>query len=428
MARVPSLADLLHSFQITLAKRLLRWAVVSVVVGAALWAWGAPFWRGVGIQAASWGAVDAAIALYGLWRARRRRRGDTPEAAQREGRALRRLLLVNTGLDVLYIVAGLIVVLALAHGRPLWQGHGWGVVLQGAFLFFFDLYHAQHVPVGVSWEMLPAYDDPQYQPFFWRGTHGAVLLVHGFPGTPAELRPLGEAFHLAGWTAQGILLPGFGPDIRTILARSYADWAEAVRRALAALRQEHSPVLLLGYSMGGALAAAVGGEATDGRPLADGVILLAPFWLAVPDWQRALLRVLKPFLPPTFAPLAQADLSDPEMRETVGALLPGLDLNDPRAQEEVRRFSIPAPVLDQLDRASDAAYAGAARLQMPVLLVQGRQDQLVRPAGTRRLLARIPGPVRYVEVDAGHDLVGPDNPAWPAVVEALLRFADGLRR
>ncbi len=421
MARVSSLADLLHDFQIALAKRLLRWAVVSVGVGAALWVWGAPFWRGVGIQAAIWGAADAAIALYGLWRAQRRR-DDTPEDAQREGRGLRRLLLINTGLDVLYVAGGLILALVLAHGRLLWQGHGWGIVLQGAFLFFFDLYHAQHVPIGVSWEMLPTYDDPQYQPFFWRGTHGAVLLVHGFPGTPAELRPLGEAFHLSGWTAQGILLPGFGPDIHTILERRYADWADAVRVALAALRREHSPVLLLGYSMGGALAAAVGGEA------ADGVILLAPFWLPMPDWQRALLRVVQAFLPPTFTPLARADLSDPEMRETISALLPGLDLNDPRAQEEVRRFSIPAPVLGQLNRASDAAYAGAARLQMPVLLVQGRQDQLVRPAGTRRLLARIPGPVRYLEVDAGHDLVSPDKPAWPAVVEALLRFADELRR
>jgi alpha-beta hydrolase superfamily lysophospholipase len=58
-------------------------------------------------------------------------------------------------------------------------------------------------------QALLAFQGPEHLPFLWPGGQPAALLVHGFPGTPAEMRPLGEALHQAGWTAQGILLPGF---------------------------------------------------------------------------------------------------------------------------------------------------------------------------------------------------------------------------
>jgi hypothetical protein len=63
-----------------------------------------------------------------------------------EERSLRRLLLINTGLDVLYVVGGAVLALTLGVGDPTWRGHGWGIVVQGAFLFVFDLFHAQQVP------------------------------------------------------------------------------------------------------------------------------------------------------------------------------------------------------------------------------------------------------------------------------------------
>ena len=47
--------------------------------------------------------------------------------------------------------------------------------------------------------------------YFWPGTSGTgVLLIHGFTGTPAELRELGEILHKRGHTVQGLLLSGHG--------------------------------------------------------------------------------------------------------------------------------------------------------------------------------------------------------------------------
>ena len=41
-----------------------------------------------------------------------------------------------------------VVLLALTLGvdSPFWRGNGWGIVVQGGFLFFFDLLHALGTP------------------------------------------------------------------------------------------------------------------------------------------------------------------------------------------------------------------------------------------------------------------------------------------
>jgi esterase/lipase len=41
----------------------------------------------------------------------------------------------------------------------------------------------------------------------------AALLVHGFPGTLAEMKPLDQLLNLAGWTIKGLLFPGFGSQL-----------------------------------------------------------------------------------------------------------------------------------------------------------------------------------------------------------------------
>lgn len=128
-----------------ITRRLLVWSIVSVIAGAVLLAFGA-LWQGVGLQAIAWGVIDAGIALVGGWVTRRRRAGladpSASEVLAREARNLRRILLINTGLDVLYVTSGVALALTLGADSPFWRGNGWGVVVQGGFLFFFDLFHA----------------------------------------------------------------------------------------------------------------------------------------------------------------------------------------------------------------------------------------------------------------------------------------------
>lgn len=139
--------ELVWDLQISISRRLLLWSGISVLSGVALILLGNSFWQGFGIQATAWGMIDAVIALVGRQRASRKRAfSHSPDYLSKEARKLRRILWVNTGLDALYIIGG--VTLAYVHGSIFWRGHGWGVVLQGSFLFLFDLIHSQTIQPG----------------------------------------------------------------------------------------------------------------------------------------------------------------------------------------------------------------------------------------------------------------------------------------
>src|SRR2546428_5976498 len=81
----------------------------------------------------------------------------------------------------------------------------------------------------------------------------ACLLLHGLTGSPAEVRPVGEALAAAGFRAFGPLLPGHGtrPDDLDVITR--AEMIEAARNAFLSLKGSRR-VYLCGLSMGALLA------------------------------------------------------------------------------------------------------------------------------------------------------------------------------
>jgi hypothetical protein len=133
-------------FQRKVTDRILAWSGFSVAIGAVLTAKREPFWRGLGSQFIGWGLVDAAIGLLGQRSLDKRmlEAQDLTDAAllSDESRKLRRLLWLNTGLDLLYVLGGLSLARKQGKDNPFWRGGGAGIVLQGGFLFFFDLIHA----------------------------------------------------------------------------------------------------------------------------------------------------------------------------------------------------------------------------------------------------------------------------------------------
>lgn len=133
-------------FQNTVSRRLLWWATLNV--GGGLWMQQQrnKFWRGVAMQSISWGAINAGIAIVGSWVARLRYNNQaTPyhrEVTAREERNLRRALWINAGLDVGYVLGGLLLVWTRGTRDRLMRGNGWGIVIQGGFLLIFDVVHA----------------------------------------------------------------------------------------------------------------------------------------------------------------------------------------------------------------------------------------------------------------------------------------------
>jgi esterase/lipase len=265
-------------------------------------------------------------------------------------------------------------------------------------------------------QTLKLFPGHEHQPFHWDGGQPAALLVHGFPGTPVDMRALGESLHQVGWTVHGPLLPGFGPELVKMPDYTYRDWLAVVNTALTELQQTHRPVLLIGHSVGGALAIQA---AAACRP--TGLVLLAPFWQLGEWWQRWLALALKPVFPYVYA-FKYANLSDPVIRQEIINVMPDINLDDPIVRQNLRRLPVPITIFEQLMRAGQAAYRLAPQLTLPTLVIQGTLDETVKVSHTRQLRRRLPGLRGYHEVKSGHNLERATDPAWSEVERLVLTF------
>jgi carboxylesterase len=271
--------------------------------------------------------------------------------------------------------------------------------------------------------MLPynPFNGPEHTDFTISGDKPAALLVHGFPGTPAEMRPLAKSLNERGWTVRGLLLPGFGSDLDTLPRRRAEDWIRAIKEALVDLRATHNPIMLVGISMGAALSLRVVQETP-----ADGLVILAPFWrLSSVVWPLLpvlcrLIPSLKPFQ------LVNVDYHDSGVRSILKKFFPRINPDDPQARRKLRDFILPTGMFNEIRRAGIAAYRAAAQVRVPVLIVQGIKDEVARTRMTRKLLRRYAGPVRYAEIPATHDLLDATQPVWGMVRSLILEFAGRL--
>ncbi len=134
---------------------LLGWGMLSVITGFGLQLNSKLFWKQFGIQTLLWGAIDAALALYGISSSDKKGKryilGEFgPADEQREARTFYRILLINTGLDVGYIAFGAWL-MGRFQTRADRRGMGLGILIQGLWLFLFDGLVSQEV--RSNWKM-----------------------------------------------------------------------------------------------------------------------------------------------------------------------------------------------------------------------------------------------------------------------------------
>jgi carboxylesterase len=83
-----------------------------------------------------------------------------------------------------------------------------------------------------------------------------VLCLHGFTGTPFEVRPVAEALAGRGFSVAAPVLAGHCGTVEQLNATRWPDWYGSVEAALEQLLEDvgGAPVAIAGFSLGGLLA------------------------------------------------------------------------------------------------------------------------------------------------------------------------------
>jgi carboxylesterase len=243
--------------------------------------------------------------------------------------------------------------------------------------------------------------------------HGddACLLLHGFTGSPWDMRPLGDALASRGMYVKGLRLPGHGTTPEAMLEADHRHWEEAAREALHSLRGFRQ-VFVAGLSMGALLGLRLAARSPE---LVKGLVLIAPA-ARFKGPKMALLKSLRH--------TGLLERVKPWVRKTA------TDLSDPVALAEAPILSaFPITRLNDLWTLQEAALRDAPRVRCPTLVVVAEQDHVVDPEGGRWLATQLTNApvVRLLSLQEGYHII-PRDKGGPRMAAEAGDFLERLRQ
>ncbi len=232
------------------------------------------------------------------------------------------------------------------------------------------------------------------------GTVG-VLLIHGYTGSVAETRPMGEYLAGRGISVRCPLLPGHGTTAADLTRIHRQAWFDEVESALRDLQSRCDVVFVGGLSMGSLLALWLGAR----HPQIAGLIAMAPaVKIENPMFPLTLgLRYLLKYVPPGL--VAEEALADPEAIHRIWCY------------DEFPVWGAAETYLLQRQ-----VRLALARIHQPILIFQGRLDNWLSPqaahilhdsvSSTDRTLVWLENSGHNVLVDGERESVWATSYAW----------------
>lgn len=209
-----------------------------------------------------------------------------------------------------------------------------------------------------------AHLDPS--PFLLPGGLTGVLLIHGYTGSPTEMRWIAESLHARGLTVAGLLLPGHGTTPEEMNRCRWTDWTGHVERALADLRSRCAKVFVAGLSMGSLLTLHLAVHHQD----LSGIILYSP---AV--WVNSRLIYLSPLARHFVATRPKSGDSD---------------LVDPSADLQLWCYDVDAVgAAAELLKLMLYVRRSLRRVRCPALVIYSPGDRSIHPQSAQRTFQRL---------------------------------------
>lgn len=196
----------------------------------------------------------------------------------------------------------------------------------------------------------------------------AVLLCHGFTGSPQSLREWAEVLAAAGLSVSLPRLPGHGTTWQEMNRTRWEDWFAEVDRAFDELQARSDEVFVMGLSMGGCLALRLAEQRGNA---VQGLVLVNPS--VAMDNSQTLVFAIAPVLK-LLVPSIKGVASDIKKE---GAVELGYDRTPVKA----------AATLPSLWRTTQQ-HLGA--VTQPVLVFHSSTDHVVGPNSLKALRRAIP--------------------------------------
>ena len=204
------------------------------------------------------------------------------------------------------------------------------------------------------------------------GDGAGAVVVHGFTGTPATMRPVADALAEAGFAVSVPRLPGHGTTVDDMQSTRFGDWYSAVEAAWRELSSSCERSVAVGLSMGGTLICRLAAR----HPELAGVACINPLVEPAEPELKELVRLML------------------DAGETVAPGI-GSDVTDPSVREITYDASPLAPALS-LYEALDDLQIDLGRIACPVLVMTSTDDRVVHPHNSEHLAAAVTGPVERV--------------------------------
>ena len=199
------------------------------------------------------------------------------------------------------------------------------------------------------------------EPFLFDGGQTGCLLIHGFTGTPYEMRGLGTFLSQEfGYTVSGPALAGHATRVEDCASTTWHDWYASVETAYHELQDHCTRIFAIGLSLGGALVL----HLAEHQALAGVVAVSAPIYIKPPYefWFRTF-----PFLFRVFPYIDKINSEDDTQDPAVRAKHPGYARTPTRAARSL--------ILDLLPH----VRADLVTIQTPTLLLQSCGDHTIPP-------------------------------------------------
>jgi carboxylesterase len=241
---------------------------------------------------------------------------------------------------------------------------------------------------------------PEAEPYRADGGRVGAVLCHGLTGMPGSLREWAEGLAAAGLTVRVPRLPGHGTRWQDANKVTYEDWYAELERAFDEVRAVCDRVFVMGLSMGGTLTLRL--AELRGDDIA-GVVVVNPslFTLRKESKLLPLLRLFVPSMPPV-----GNDVKKP------GVVEPAYD-------------RLPLKAAYQLSKLWKLTNADLDRLTQPLLVFTSRDDHLVEPVNSDRLMARAASTdKKQIVLEDSYHVATMDNDL-PLILEETLAFVRG---